>query len=340
MIKGKVYVYTVIKPTATKISEVSNKKNVKLNQTKISRGISNKFKVGLSTKTGRLATGLNVIVDNPYFGDKLPSQAHSSFSKEDIVSREQIKLQYLKELEYGFEKGYLTDEPYSRESSRSKEPTYFQKFNIVCNDGLTIFDRSIIKDDLAYYVMLESKKFANSRKELEQGQWPDAIHYIGLEQEDEEVKFKKRQLVDKAKGALTYGNLADTDTQRKFIKILLPQVSKGALTDVQLYNSLSKAIETNERYKGGGTFLEQFNKTLLLLDTPEGREKIEALVLLQNLLNNWIVNEKAGTYKWLSKDMVLGHTKEQVINFLMNPEKQDLHSELETQLKAKITSII
>tara|TARA_R110000850_G_scaffold1714_8_gene9198 strand:+ start:8887 stop:9906 length:1020 start_codon:yes stop_codon:yes gene_type:complete len=339
MNKGKIYVYTVARPTATKVSEVSNNKNVKLNQTKISRGVANKFKVGLSAKTGRLATGLNVIVDNP-FSVELPASAHSSFKKSDVVGREQLKLQYIKELEYGFEKDYLTDKPHTRNSKVGAEPSFYQTFKITCNDGLTIFDRGKINDDLAYYVMITSKKFANSRKELNQGVWPDAIHYIGLEQEDEEVKFKKRQLTDKAKGALTYGDLADTVSQRKFVKILLPKVSKGDLTDIQLYNFLSKAVEANERYKSGGTFLENFNKTLTLMETPDGREKIEALVFLQDLLNNWVVAEKAGAYKWLSKDIVLGHTKEQTINFLMNPEKQELQEELEAQLKAKLTSLL
>ena len=93
--KGKVYVQAVIKPTATKVSEIVNGKNQKLNQMKISRNIYNVFSVLQSEKTGKLKTGLNKYVDNPYKETDpkdLPNKDFASditlFTDEDVVDVE------------------------------------------------------------------------------------------------------------------------------------------------------------------------------------------------------------------------------------------------------------
>lgn len=332
--KGKVYVQTVIKPTATKVSEIVNGKNQKLNQMKISRNIYNVFSVLQSEKTGKLKTGLNKYVDNPYKETDPKDLPNKDFGF--VVGKDKILLQHLKEIEYNLPLNYLTDEAVDRGKRGALDnPTFYQTFKYKLNDGTTIFDLNNMNDDLAYHAMLESKYFANSKKELDENKFPFAIHYISLENESDELKYKKKYQKDKAKGTLTFGDLATPEMQRKFVKVLVPQVGKGNLTDIQAYNTLSTAIEDNTKGVDGINFIDKFLKMYEEIQTPKGRETFEASVLLQELINNRVVTEKQGTYTFVSKDLVIGQNKNKAIEFILNPEKQDLLEEMEQILKAK-----
>jgi hypothetical protein len=332
--KGKVYVQTVVKPTATKISEAVNGKNTKLNQMKISRNIFNVFSVLQSEKTGKLKTGLSKYVDSPYKDTDLIDLPNKDFGF--VVGKKEILLQHLKEIEYNLPLNYLTDEAVDRGKKGALDnPTFYQTFKYKLNDGLTIFDLNNMNDDLAYHAMLESKYFANSKKELDENKFPFAVHYISLENESDELKYKKKYQKDKAKGALTFGDLANPEMQRKFVKLLLPQVGKGNLSDMQAYNALSSAIEDNVKLPDGSQFIDKLSKQIDEIGTPKGREVFEASVLLQELINNRVVAEKQGTYTFLSKDIVIGQNKSKAIDFILNPEKQDLLEEMEQLLKTK-----
>lgn len=334
MTKAKIYVQTVIKPTATKISEVVNGRNQKLNQMKISRNIPNTFMVLQSDKTGKLKTGLNVFVDNPYKDTNPTELPNKDFAF--VIGKDKILLQHLKEIEYNLNLNHLTDEALDRSKRGSLDnPTFYQTFRWKCNDGLTIFDLNKMSDDLAYYAMLESKFFANSKKELDENKFPFAIHYISLENESDELKYKKKYLKDKAKGTLTFGELANPESQRKFVKVLLPQIGKGTLSDIQAYNALSTAIEDNAKLPDGKSFIDKFMQLYDEVQTPKGKEAFEASVLLQEFINSRVVTEKQGTYTFVSKDIVIGQNKAKAIEFIINPEKQDLLEEMETQLKTK-----
>lgn len=332
--KGKIFVYTVVKPTATKISEVVNgKTNKKLNQMKISKGCLNTFQVGYSGSKKRLSTGLDRMVPNPFYENEEINLGEFK----DLLdpSKKEVKLQHYKEYQWGKQPHYLTDEPFVRGTSDPQKPTFFQKFVFKCNDGLTVFDRSKMNDDLAYYVMIDSKHFANSKKELDTHLWPEAKHYIGQEQEDEEIKFKKRYLRDSAKAALTNGLVNTPEMRLKFLRILLPDSSRSTMSETQVYNVLSDAIDRNERGSDLVTFIEKFNDLLILLDSSEGRERFEAMDFLQRLVNAWIIVESKGTYTWKTKQIEIGQSKAGAISFLLNPKKQEMHDLLEEELTAK-----
>lgn len=104
---------------------------------------------------------------------------------------------------------------------------------------------------------------------------------------------------------------------------------------MQAYNALSSAIEDNVKLPDGSQFIDKLSKQIDEIGTPKGREVFEASVLLQELINNRVVAEKQGTYTFLSKDIVIGQNKSKAIDFILNPEKQDLLEEMEQLLKTK-----
>lgn len=326
----KVFVYTIPRLTATKVSEIVNRKNVRLNQTKITRGCKDTFMILTSAKTGKLNTGLAIVVDNPYKGStSLPA------GFEWLKDKEQVKLQHIKEIEHGVSFNYYTDEPAPRDRSKNDKPTFFQMFSYKLNDGLTVFDLEKRDDELTYYVMLASKFFANSRKAWEERKFPEAVYYLSEQEETEDLKYEKKQLRDKALAILSSGKASDTETQKKILKILMPKDSKGDFRATKVYNLLSSAIETNEVDHTGVTFVERFNKLISKMENAKGREEVEAAVFLQDLINNWIVSEKQGTYNWKSKDITIGATKDKATQFLMDPDKQEYHDALKEELAAK-----
>lgn len=336
MSKPLIYVYKVVRPSATKITEIVNGKNLKrLNQTKIDGKIKETFSVLLSQKTGKLATGLDVHVPNPYRG-KTGSIVNESFKFLERETQETALLQDLKELEYNLPKGYLSNEPANIHNKKHLEnPSFYQTFRWKLNDGLTVFNPNNMNDDLAVIAMETSVRFANSKKELDAGKFPYALYYIAQGDETEEVKFTKKQMVDQAKAHLTMGEVQDTVTQSKFVKLLLPEIGKGVLTPMQTYNTLSENIDSNTRDKTGKLFIDKYNELITLLKSADGRSKFEAMVILQDAYNLFLINEKQGTYTWVAKDLRIGQTKEEAIRFILSPDKQDYVDELKEQIMAK-----
>ena len=83
---GKVYVYKITIPSASKITEVINGKTQRrLNQTKIDGRIKERFQPGLSAKTRKLATGLDVEIDNPLKGEKISDPEFQFLAIQDRV---------------------------------------------------------------------------------------------------------------------------------------------------------------------------------------------------------------------------------------------------------------
>jgi len=326
---GKVYVYKITIPSASKITEVINGKTQRrLNQTKIDGRIKERFQPGLSAKTRKLATGLDVEIDNPLKGEKI-SDPEFQF----LAIQDRVLLQNVIEYKFNRKKGELDNTPADPSNKKHLEsPSFYQTFVFQLNDGLTVLDLTNFNDLLAYYCMLASKHFAATKADYESGKKPYAKYYLATMDEGDQEKYTKKQFKDKAKAELTLGKVADSETQKKFVKLLLPSIGKGRLTDVQAYNSLSEAIDTNDRYKDGEEFIAKFNKLVNLLKDAPSKARFNALVLLQEGINCFAISEKAGTYIWIAKDLTLGASKEKALDFLLDPNKADLVEELQEQI--------
>ena len=104
---GKIFVYKIPKPSASKITEIINGKNQRrLNQTKVDGRIKERFQPGLSAKTRKLATGLDKEVDNPYKGQEI---ANPNF--QFLKNQEKALLQHIIECKFNLVKDSLHNAP-------------------------------------------------------------------------------------------------------------------------------------------------------------------------------------------------------------------------------------
>lgn len=326
----QIIIKTLPRQTATKISEFRNDSSgKKMNRTKIGRS-KDSLRAFYSHKTGALLTGLDKMVPNPYFGDKtVPTE----FAY--VIDKSQITLQEVLEIKHGVPKGYYTNRAWRQgDSLKDDKVTFFQKFRFTLNDGSTILDLNRPEHELAYYMLREHPFVAASNKLEDRALRPRADYYISEQNESVTEKYNKKQAYGNAFSKLNDKKFTPS-YQRKVAKALgLAKGDLSAMMDESVYLLLDDYIE--EGAKGKETNFAEFEKVYELTQTPEGRERLEAICLLDDLVNYRLVSDNKGTYKWLSKGYDIGQRKEEAVDFLLNPAKQPERDELELQLKAKL----
>lgn len=333
---GRVFVKSIPRQTATKISELtSDTTGKRINATKQGRATET-IRAVYSSRMGALNTGLDKLVDNPW-KDK-PEKLTQEFKY--VAEKDEISLQEYFEIEYERPKGYYTNRaPRKGELVSLKNNGYdvpfFWTFGYPLRDGTNALDLSKHDDRIAYYLFLANNKVASSEKEWRSHKWPLAKFYIALENESEDIKYKRAIMEDKAIAKLNSEDMTPL-VQKQVIKAIgLKRTSplyehKGELTDQKAYNVLREYIKGGKQSE-----IETFNKTVDLLDTADGREELDAMSLLKDLISYNIVGDRKEIYTWFRKKIELGNRTSEAIRFLMNPNKQLERDELEEELKAK-----
>jgi hypothetical protein len=328
----KVFIKSIPRDTATKISEArSGTTGKKLNKNKIGR-CKDGLRAMYSAKTGKLLTGLTEIVNNPYYGKE--KNVPSDFTY--IKDLEKCSLQEVLEIKHKVPKGTYTDKPWlPGDGMRESDLTFFQKFRKRLNDGTTILDLSIFHDELAYYMLKYSPLVALSNKFEDRKLKPKCEYYISDINESELEKFSKRE-----KYHNTISKLKDpkftVSYQAKVAKVL--ELVRGDVTSMKsesIYLLIDSYIE--EAFKSTkDEKLTLFEETYDLIKTAEGKERLEAMCLLSDLIQARILNDNRGTYTWLSKSLIIGQRKNDAIEFMLDPKKQPEVEEMKKQLKAKL----
>lgn len=311
----QVYIKTIPRDTASSIHEVRDgRTGKKLNKTKLTDQCKDGIQALWSPKVGGLKTGL-----------------YNMMSLEDGTK---VKLQDWAENKWGLQKGFLTNKAWRKgESLREEDMTYFQKRVWKLNDGTTVLDLDNLDDFCFYHTCLESKYIANSEREWKEHKWPKATYYISLENESETIKYKKTQRKTQAFAALHDKDLT-LPWKRKFAVILGITTDRIELTEEQVNNLLYDYIDQSQQHDGA-TNINKLLEKFEALRNKNTRERIEAEYTLQRMIDWRILVEKAGTYTWIAKDMQIGFNKAEAIDFLLDPKKQTLIEELETELKLK-----
>jgi hypothetical protein len=316
----KIYIRTIPRDTASKISEFRNINSRgatgrKMNKTKISEKCKDGLQALFSSKVGGLKTGL--------------------YKKTTDEDGKEITLQEWAEDNWGLAPGFLTNRPIRRgDSFRPEDMTYFQKKSWKLNDGTTVLDLDKLDDWCFYQVCMESKFVANSEKEWKQHKWPKSTHYIALENESEELKYKKAYKRSSAMAKL-HDEEFTLPWKRKFVVLLGLSSSRGVLTEEQVNNLLYDMIMEDKSLSSGISHIEEFERMFKALKSPDKRERLEREYLLAELEDYYVVVEKAGTYKWKSQGLEIGFTKSEAIDYLCHPKKQGKIEELEKELKLK-----
>jgi hypothetical protein len=321
----KVFIKTIPRDTASKVSEFRNinEKGVvgnKMGKTKISDNCKDGIQALYSLTIGGLKTGL-----------------YHTTTNED---GKKMSLQEYAENKWGLNPGFLTNKSFRKGDAISDEKmSYFQKKVWKLNDGTTVLDLDKLDDFCFYHVCLESKFVANSEKEWKEHKWPKATHYISLENETEEIKYKKV-----ARKSLAIAKLHDSDFtlpwKRKFCVLLGLSNTRNILGEEAVNNNLYEMIMEDKRNPDGVTQVDLFEQYFAKFKTADGKERLEKEYLLSELLDYFIVTEKQGTYKWRSKGMDIGFTKTETVDFLSHAKKQSQVEELEKELKLKKGELI
>lgn len=309
-----------------------NIKGAKMNRTKLGR-CNDRLRALGSKATGKLKTGLAVFVPNPYFESE--SSLPSEF--EYVRKMKEITKQELFEIKHGRPKGYYTDALWREGTSLSDDNlTFFQKFKVKLNDGSTFFDLDNPMDEVAFTLLKEHKLVALSNNPEDRRAKPKAQWYIADINESEKEKYAKRKLYNSAVKDLNNEKFVPS-LQKKVAKAL--QLVKGdtsTITDEKLYlvldNYLEEAISSVDKESN----IHNFQRMYDLTKTPDGRTELEARAFLEDLVLYRLVTDTKGTYKWVSKNMIIGQRKEEAVDWLLDPKKQPEHDELKLQLKSKL----
>lgn len=319
----RIYIYSIPRESAFGIHDwTSDTSGRKLKKTKIGK-CRDAIQALYSPKVGGLLNGLSY---HPWIENGIQV-------KDD--KDKPLTLQHKLERKWGLDTGYLSNKAWMRgDSTKESDMTYFQRKSWKLNDGATMLNLDNFDDEMFYYVCLDSKFVATSEKEWREYKWPKATHYIALENEAEEIKFKRNEV--KSKAFATLHSEAMTPTMRhKIASILELATSKGTITSEQSLNLLYEYIDKTTF--GPNSNLDKFTAITNLLSTPKGREEIEARFLLKQALDTRVVWEKQGAYNWVrpTGQIVLGETYAEAIDFVLNPKKQQLVEDLEKEIKAK-----
>lgn len=328
----KVIIKTIPRDTASKISEFRNGVNgKKMNRTKLGRCKDTIRALGSNKLGGNLLTGLDKVVNNPYYKTQKDLPKEFDYLKE----QETATLQEILEVKHKRPKGYYTNRAWQpSDGYKGENLTFFQKFKVALNDGATILDLSNPLEEISYYLLKASPKVAESNKPEDRQKKPKADFYIADKNESIQEKFTKKKLYNEAATKLNDPKFTPS-YQRKLTKILgLIKGDATTIPDEQIYLFLDTFIE--DGLKGKEDNLNQFLDTYKLTQSAEGRNELEALVLLEDLVTYRLVSDSRGTYTWISKQIVIGQRKAEAVDFLLDPKKQPERDELERQLKAKL----
>jgi hypothetical protein len=321
----KVFIRSIPRATATGISEwVNDSTGRKLLKTKVGDRANTTLCCGYSRETGALGTGL-----------------HHPWTENGVIQKTTdgtiLTLQDYYEKKFSLAKGYLTNrqtDPRGERPLDEAKRTYFEDLTITLNDGTTILDLSDFDDLMRYHAVLSHPKVANSEREWKDHKWPNAEFYIALENESDEIKYKKNAIRTKAISELYNTNLT-LPVKRQLIVILGIANARTTLTEAQIHNLLFEFIENATGNSGNN--IPKFMELVNMVATPKGRIELEAKFLLQSAIDFRLVIDKQNTYTWLRSTgpVVLGETYSEAIDTLTNVKKVVLVQELQDELKLK-----
>lgn len=334
---SKVFVKLVSRPSAQKRQGYITRNGVKSNidlPKSIGQNKSGGFHFSISTnKTGRLNTGLDKMIENPFMGlpDKLPSEWRNS----KIEEKAKISKQEYFEIKMNKPSGYLSSE--SRplfDNKTGKGLTYLQRFMKSFYET-TVLDLDSVEDELTYYLLLQAHpdKCANSETELT----PFSRVFISQVNEDDVKVAKRNDIVEDAIYKLVkLKNEQSESIIRKFAIIL--EIVKGDVNIEKIKNALSDYIKTQNSKQFEK--IEKFNNLTDQLRDAKGMEIFEAKFLLQYGINNRVISDYQGKYIWSAKKgtnlELLGRSYQEALAWLLDIDNRNYREELEAELKAKV----
>ena len=191
---------------------------------------------------------------------------------------------------------------------------FWHDFKIKLHDQTMIFNTSNPIEELQVYVLKASKFIANSQKELDAGQWPNARYVIYDEQT--EMEKQAAEVQTKAKAIDIFNNLSP-EKKLDMLKLYGKAIENSSSDFV--YTKLYEIVENDPI-----DFIMQANKS---------PEEIKVKALIFDLEKIGILRRKGTAY--LYNDQQVGFDYSDTVSYLLNPSNQELLVKLKDSLEMR-----
>jgi len=293
----------------------------------------------LNPNTGRLETGLNKLVENPFQGlneddifvnFKLSPQWRDILPS--IIKKEQIKKQTLYEIRHSVEPDYYTDKidytMFNMPSNMDEwgKKTYLQSLTMTLYPRPNPLENTTPRQDLLMEMAYVIPIIAKNKAEIN-----TAYHdwYISQEHEAEAEKAKKQEKIEEAfyylyKIKNEYGRFKSYQIAIVLRDYESRVILKGKVNPDTVNNILSDFISDGRHQMDN---IRKFMSTVKLMETREGNEKLDIMYLCQQAINTNVIAHRDNQYIWHSKagtpDVYkLGSSWDSLVNFFLKEYRE------------------
>lgn len=201
-------------------------------------------------------------------------------------------------------------------------------------EGDNVFDLDDVFQAITYEWLKVHPLIASSYQAYERGEYmSNTQFYVNDENIEEELKYKKKTLINRAIGTLEALSL---DKRKKVARLLGLPVSDSSKEQF-VYNLLDSFIKQQEIKNGewkGGNPVDLFNKFATMDD-----KLVAAKDLVDQAIKHSIYRvTKGGRVQEGGQE--IAKTKEELVDFIMNPANQDDLFALQEKLKVKKSVLV
>ena len=177
--------------------------------------------------------------------------------------------------------------------------------------GAVLLPTESVMDEIKYMFLLAHEEVANSKRDFDNGTTPFA-RYI-MHSEEEEVENLNKELNVKLDAYDKFSKMSDTD-MKNFLKVYGKNAKDNSPSFIKA--TIGKVIE------------QEPQNFLNILKDPN----YKMVVFIKTCAQHGFIKEQGGKYMRLGGE-VLGYSLEQSVDFLSNPENQEVYLLLKSQLE-------
>lgn len=302
-------------------------------------GVAKEIGFQLNSTTGRLHTGLDISVTNPFYQldpkDVMDQNALSPEWQnivEDCVKRPEIKKQTLFEIYDNVSPNYYTSEiaggitifNLTKFTKIPEKHNFLQTFKIILYDRPNRFTDETPRGRLGIQLIENNSSIAKSRQLMN----PNLhLFYISEQHEAEIEKSKKQDIIDNAIYEKVKLQNEGSDYVNYQVGVLITNKTGrssilGEMPREQVKRELNKYLQSPDSQMEN---IEKFTKIITMLKSKESRDRLNVMYLVQQAVNTGIISIKDGYYVWNSKSGVPNMHKhnnyEKLISLLQNDAK-------------------
>ncbi len=342
-----VFVSPVLRiPTQGRDRQTFNVINPKTGQLEVGKNMNKTREVGtevvlkflIDYQTNRYVTGLDELIINPFQGMEveevlskynLPAQWQDLLPK--IVKQSQLSRQIYFEILDGTEPDYYTSEvkggtmfnfkPYQLSKLKDREETYISQFSVTFYDKPNRFTDETPRQRMAIQLV---KNHSSIAKDKVTANPSEHLFYISEENEAAMERMRKQDIIDEA--IYRKHELKTKSSEFMLYKIasLLTTVQeKPIVKGVENKDTVKQALDNyiNDRtYQMAN--IEKFLKVMELLNTPEGKQRLEVMYLIQQGFNTDVLKNSEGYIVWksrsASKNIYKWTDYDKLVNFILS----------------------